>query len=124
MGKDDINKNHPLEQRTQVFAKKVRAFLQPLQRRPLFFEDSKQLLRSSGSVAANYIEANESLTKKDFTYRISICRKEAKETMFWLSVFVGLALGEEQERKKLYQEATELMKIFNAILWKVKYTDK
>ena len=124
MGKDDINKNHTLEQRTQVFAKKVRAFLQPLQRRPLFFEDSKQLLRSSGSVAANYIEANESLTKKDFTYRISICRKEAKETMFWLSVFVGLALGEEQERKKLYQEATELMKIFNAILWKVKYTDK
>ncbi len=124
MGKDDINKNHTLEQRTQVFAKKVRAFPQPLQRRPLFFEDSKQLLRSSGSVAANYIEANESLTKKDFTYRISICRKEAKETMFWLSVFVGLALGEEQERKKLYQEATELMKIFNAILWKVKYTDK
>ncbi|RZJ56361.1 MAG: four helix bundle protein [Flavobacterium sp.] len=49
-------------------------------------EDGKQLVRSSGSVGANYIEANESLSKKDFCYRVKICRKEAKESIYWLTL--------------------------------------
>ncbi|HLX13466.1 MAG TPA: four helix bundle protein [Bacteroidota bacterium] len=51
-------------------------------------EYSKQVLRSSGSVGANYIEANESLSKKDFLLRIRICRKEVKESRYWLQLLL------------------------------------
>ena len=77
-------------------------------------DDLNQLIRSSGSVGANYIEANESLSKKDFLMRIKICRKEAKESRYWLS----LIEGEETERSKLIQEANELTNIFGAIVRK------
>ena len=83
-------------------------------------EDGKQVVRSSGSVGANYIEANESLSKKDFALRIKICRKEAKETAYWLKLFEVTDGHTEKEQKDLVQEATELMKIFGAILQKTK----
>jgi four helix bundle protein len=82
-------------------------------------EDGKQLIRSSGSVAANYIEANEALSKKDFVMRIKICRKEAKESSLWLRL---LDLGEHtavaNKRDRLRQEARELTLIFSAIVSK------
>ena len=82
-------------------------------------EDGKQVVRSSGSVGANYIEANESLSKKDFVMRIKICRKEAKESRYWLRLIDISGNGEyEEERKALIQEATELMNIFGSILRK------
>ena len=84
-------------------------------------EDGKQLIRASGSVGANYIEANESLTKKDFLMRIKICRKEAKESRYWLML---IDTNGEVEREKVHiylvKEATELMNIFGAILSKSK----
>jgi four helix bundle protein len=80
-------------------------------------EDSKQLIRSSGSVGANYIEANESLSKKDFIMRVKICRKEAKETIYWLRL---VNTNIENERNILIKEGTELMKIFGSILEKCK----
>ena len=83
------------------------------------FEIIKQLIRSAGSIGANYIETNESLSKKDFVLRIKICRKEAKETIYWLKLLVILE-GKEEERRKLIQEATELMKIFGSIIEKCK----
>ncbi len=89
-----------------------------LPRTTAVFEDSKQVVRSSGSVGANYIEANEALSKKDFLMRIKICRKEAKETAFWLDLLeAGDKLG-DSERRNLIQEAKELMMIFGAILKK------
>ena len=82
-------------------------------------EEGKQVVRSSGSVGANYIEANESLSKKDFVMRIKICRKEAKESRYWLRLIDISGNGEyEEERKALIQEATELMNIFGSILRK------
>lgn len=75
------------------------------------------MIRSSGSAGANYIEANEALSKKDFIMRIKICRKETKESIYWLKL-VNINL--EDERKILITEATELMKIFGAILEKCK----
>ena len=81
-------------------------------------EDGKQLVRSSGSVGANYIEANESLSKKDFVMRIKICRKEAKECIYWLMLIDIHDSEQETNRKNLTNEATELMKIFGAILQK------
>jgi len=80
------------------------------------FEDGKQVIRSSGSVGANYIEANEALGQKDFLMHIKISRKEAKESRFWLRLLdLETNTGLEQERKALIQEAEELMRIFAAI---------
>ena len=83
-------------------------------------EDGKQLIRSSGSVGANYIEANEALSKKDFIMRIKICRKEVKENRYWLRLLNIQDVKQDEQRKKLENEAAELMKIFGAILQKSK----
>lgn len=77
-------KQYDLEDRTFRFARSVREFLKKLPRNMANTEDGGQLVRASGSVGANYIEANESLSKKDFIVRIKICRKEAKESRYWL----------------------------------------
>jgi four helix bundle protein len=112
-------KLYDLEDRTYAFARKVRAFVKTLPRTICNIEDVKQVVRSSGSVGANYIEANEALSKKDFAMRIRICRKEAKESRYWLRLLDTRASGQaEAEREKLIQESTELMKIFAAILRK------
>ncbi|MDP2920653.1 MAG: four helix bundle protein, partial [Dehalococcoidia bacterium] len=76
----------------------------------------KQLVRSSASVGANYIEASEFLGKKDFGLRIKICRKEAKETIYWLRLVETRADGLDKHKEALINEATELMKIFGAIV--------
>ena len=73
---------YDLEDRTFTFAKNVRTFVKKLRKTIANVEDSKQLIKSSGSVGANYIEANEALSKKDFVMRIKICRKEAKESRY------------------------------------------
>jgi len=84
MNKNLNSKRYDLEERTLNFAKKVRDFVRKIPRTISNIEDGKQLIRASGSVGANYIEANESLSKKDFSLRIKICRKEAKEsTELW-----------------------------------------
>ena len=75
-------KQYNLEKRTADFARNIRSFVRSLPRTISNIEDIKQLVRSSGSVGANYIEANESLSKKDFVMRIKICRKEAKESEY------------------------------------------
>ena len=80
-------------------------------------EDSKQFVRASGSIGANYIEANEALGKKDFLMKIKICRREAKESRYWLGLID--ADGKlDSERQCLLEEAGELMKIFGAIVRK------
>lgn len=109
-------KRYDLEERTFQFAKRTRVFLREANGR-FVGEDQKQLLRSSGSVGANYIEANEALGKKDFLLHIRIARKEAKETAYWLNL---LFVSEEFQKEKdvLLQEAHELMNIFGAILRK------
>ena len=114
-------KQYDLEKRTLEFAKQARMFIKKLPRNITNLEDVKQLVRSSGSTGANYIEANESLSKKDFLMRIKICRKEAKESIFWLRlVDINHNQELEKERTLLIQEATELMKIFGSIIEKSK----
>jgi four helix bundle protein len=77
-----------------------------------------QLIRAAGSVGANYIEANEALSKKDFFHRIKICKKEAKESRYWLNLISSSNTGVEKEVSLLIKEATELTSIFGAILKK------
>ncbi len=108
-------KRFDLEQRTLLFARDIRQFVELLPKRSPYVEDVRQLVRSSGSVGANYLEANESLSKKDFLMRIKIAKKEARETIWWLEVITvepKLLL----QKQKLLQEATEIMKILGAIL--------
>jgi len=115
------SKQYDLEERTYKFAKRCRDFVKKLPKSISNIEYEKQLIRSSGSQAANYIEANESLSKKDFAYRIRICRKETKESCLWLRLCeVGENSASEQERKDLIAEALELRKIFSSILDKSK----
>lgn len=107
-----------LEERSFLFAKNVRAFTKNLPRSVASIEDTKQLVRSSGSVGANYIEANESVGKKDFLLRIRIARKEAKESKYWLRLIETHTTEAEKQRKTLEQEATELMLILSSIMRK------
>ena len=109
---------YDLEERTFVFAQDVRIFVRKLPKDIPNIEDSKQVVRSSGSVGANYIEANEALSKKDFVMRIKICRKEAKEGKYWLRLLVSNNNVFEKDQKSLQQEAQELTNIFGAILRK------
>ena len=112
-------KQYDLEDRTLEFAKKVRKFVKELPKSSGNFEDGKQLIRASGSVGANYIEANEALSKKDFIMRIKICRKEAKESRMLLRLCdIADKQDLEKERNDLIQEATELMNIFGSIIHK------
>ena len=120
MGEIRNSKSYDLEDRTLAFSKRVRIFIKKLPRTLGNIEDGRQLVRASGSVGSNYIEANESLSKKDLAMRIRICRKEAKESIYWLKlVDIGEDLELEEERNKLIKEAQELMNIFGAILQKV-----
>ncbi|PKP10060.1 MAG: four helix bundle protein [Bacteroidetes bacterium HGW-Bacteroidetes-3] len=121
MIQNSVNKTYDLEERTFQFAKEVRLFIKSLEKTIANFEDAKQVVRSSGSIGANYIEANESLSKKDFYYRIKMSRKEAKESIYWLRLINETNKhSNEILVEKLIQESTELKKIFSAIIEKSK----
>lgn len=113
-------KHYDLEDRTLQFAKDVIAFTKALPNTIANGEVIKQLVRSSSSVGANYIEANEALSKKDFVMRIKICRKEVKESSYWLKLVELKPSEGERERAALIEESTQLLKIFSAILEKTK----
>jgi len=119
MTRDENPKHYDLEDRTFRLAQNVRAFVRQLPRTLSNIEDVKQLVRASGSVGANYIEANEALSKKDFVMRAKICRKEAKEGSFFLRLLYAAETKElEAIRAALIQEAAELTGIFVAIVRK------
>ncbi|MBI4284574.1 MAG: four helix bundle protein [Chloroflexi bacterium] len=114
------SKPYDLEERTLRFAKEVIAFVGILPKTMANIEIAKQVIRSSGSVGANYIEANEAISKKDFALRVKICRKEVKESRYWLSLLEVKGEEAEKRRQSLTEEATELMRIFGSIVEKVK----
>src|SRR3954468_20631766 len=112
----DSPKPRDLEQRTFLFAQSVRAFVKRLPRTISNIEDVRQLVRASGSVAANWIEADEALSKKDFLLRVKICRKEAKESRLFLRLIDVATNGSATARDKLATEARELVLIFSSII--------
>jgi four helix bundle protein len=119
MAETNSKGKYDLEDRTLRFAKKTREFVKKLPKNLRNIEDGKQLIRSSGSVGANYREANESLSKKDFQMRIKISRKESKESVYWLKLLDTNNNNKLiKEQRELIQEATELMHIFGSILQK------
>jgi four helix bundle protein len=119
MTKNKRLKQYDLEERTLAFARMVREFVKKLPKTIANIEDIRQLVKASGSVGANYIEGNEALSKKDFIMRIKICRKESKESRYWVRLVDTNADQElEEERNVLINESTELMNIFGSILQK------
>jgi four helix bundle protein len=111
------SKPYDLDERTFQFAKQVNGYCKKLPRTISNMEYGKQVIRASGSVGANYIEANESFSKKDFIMRIKICRKEAKEAAYWLRLLIETNEKPlEKEGNILINEAVELKKIFSSII--------
>src|SRR3989344_7243112 len=111
------NKIYDLEERTFQFAKNFSSYCKKLPKTMSNIEYGKQATRSSGSSGSNYIEANEALSKKDFLVRIKICRKEAKESAYWLRLIIET--NDERYKKEglqLFNEAIELKKIFSSII--------
>ena len=116
---EDGAKPRDLEDRTFLFAESVRTFVKQLPRTVSNTEDVRQLVRASGSVAANWIEADEALSKKDFLMRVKICRKEAKESRLFLRLIdTGLSKASAAPRDVLAAEARELTLIFSSIISK------
>jgi four helix bundle protein len=116
---EDGAKPRDLENRTFEFAQSVRAFVKQLPRTVSNTDDVRQLVRASGSVAANWIEADEALSKKDFLVRAKICRKESKESRLFLRLIdAGLSKDSVAAREALAAEACELTLIFSSIISK------
>lgn len=114
---DGSPKPRDLEERTFIFAQSIRTFVKELPQTLGNTEDARQLVRASGSVAANWIEADEALSKKDFLMRVKICRKEAKESRLFLRL-IEVDSNSIDRRDALAGEARELTLIFSAIISK------
>jgi four helix bundle protein len=110
------NKIYDLEERTYVFAKNCRILVKSLPKTISNIEDGRQLIRSSGSTGANYIEANEKLGDKDFLMRAKIARKEAKESHYWLKLLSDMNPSLKNDIEDLESEALELKKILSVII--------
>lgn len=113
-------KHYDLEDRTLEFGKRVIRMCKELPKNTINFTLMNQIMRSGTSMGANYREANETETKKDFSFRMRICRKEGKETVYWLNLIIEANPDLESKIKPLIEETTELIKIFASIIEKSK----
>jgi len=111
------SKPYNLEERSLLFAKDVVEFVGKIPKTLANNEIAKQLVRSAGSVGANYIEANEALGRKDFLMRVKISRKEAKESCYWIKLLT-LPDSLMTDQAALLQEGTEMLKILSSIIEK------
>ena len=112
-------KIYDLEERTALFAERIRDFCLKLPKNAANTEYIRQLIRAGSSPSANYIEANESIGDKDFKMKIKTCRRESKEAAYWLRLIItDSSVEQENEQKYLQQEATEFKLIFTTILRK------
>lgn len=109
-----VNSFNELENRCLEFSLNTKSFCQTIKQDVIHQVYISQVIRSSSSIGANYIEANEKLGPNDILYRIRIARKEAKETLFWLTHF-----DQADDRDYLLDEADQLRKILSSIITKL-----
>lgn len=107
---------YDLEERTSAFTLDVVGLLKEIPTSPINKPIITQLVRSSSSIGANYCEADACNSKKDFKHKISICKKEAKETRYWLRIIAGANPEQKEKCRKLWKESQELLLIFSSIL--------
>lgn len=120
MAQIQISKKYDLEERTLEFGKRIIRLAKALPKNSINFNLIDQVIRSGTSMGANYREANETETKKDFLFRITICRKEGKETIYWLNLIIEANPEFSERIMPLLQETIELVKIFATIAEKSK----
>ena len=116
MSQQEHKHKFDLEERTTIFSTKILDFCRTITVNYLTENQIKQLIKSATSIGANYMEANGSDSKRDFRSKISICKKEAKETTYWLRILLTLLPDKKDDLKKLWAEAQELLLIFSAII--------
>ena len=114
------NNRFDLEERTSIYGEKIIYFSQKVKVNLIIEPLIKQLIRSATSIGANYMEANGSDSKKDFKNKISICKKEAKETTYWLRILACSLPDKKNELRIYWKEAHELSLIFAAIINKLR----
>ena len=107
-----------LEERTALFGEVIIKFAKTIRENTNNRSLINQLIRSSTSIGANYMEADGADSKKDFRHKISLCKKEAKETLHWLRIIAVANPDQKEECRKLWKEAHELTLIFSSILLK------
>ena len=105
-----------MEEPTACFGEEILDLAKSLPRNVITIPLISQIVRSGTSVGANYLEADAASTKKDFCYKIALCRKEAKETRHWLRMIVHIVPENKEEARILWQEAQEFVLIFSSIL--------
>ena len=107
-----------LELRLGNFSKKLLSFLRTIKQDNINAPIINQLVRSSTSIGANYCEADDAESRKDYIHKVGIAKKEARETAYWLKMIVVAEPKLKEEAMKIYQEAKELNLIMNAIVRK------
>jgi four helix bundle protein len=117
MPHEDGKPKYDLEERTAQFGEAIIDFALQIQRTPVNEPLISQIVRSGTSVGANYVEADDASSKKDFRYRIAICKRESRETKFWLRMIGRGNPDKVEEARKLWIEAKELHLIF-AKIWR------
>jgi len=114
------NKKYDLEERTAKFGEDIIDFAKSIPKNPITVPVITQLIKSGTSIGANYCEADCAETKKDFIHKLGICKKESKETRYWLRMAVRVEPGTKEIARKNWQEANELNLIFSSIVNKTK----
>lgn len=121
---NEKNPKYDLEERTAKFGEKIIEFAKEIPQNPITGPIINQLVKSGTSVGANYCEADDAETPRDFVHKIGICKKEARETKYWLRMVVKTVPNLREKAKVLWQEAKELNLIFNSIVNKIKNKGK
>ena len=111
-----------LAKRTTAFAKSAILFARSIKRDAVTTPLIRQFVRSSTSIGANYCEADDAVSRKEFHCKIAICKKEARETKYWIELLVTAEPRAKEKAKSLWIEAKELHLIFTAIARKTKTT--
>jgi four helix bundle protein len=119
-----VTKKFDLRDRTLKFSQNIRKYVRTIELNEYNSDDVKQLIRSSGSIGANYIEAEDAISGKDFVHRIKISRKEAKESIYWLRLLPSDGENSTPSLNYLIDEAAQLMKIFGKIITDIEQRPK
>ena len=114
------NTTYDLEERTARFGESIIEFAKKIQKNPITIPLISQLVRAGTSIGANYCEADNAATKKDFVHKISICKKESRECKHWLRMISKADSSLDNEAKKHTIEVRELHLIFSSIINKCK----
>lgn len=105
-----------LEERTAIYGENIVAFCKSIKQDTITKPIINQLIRSGTSIGANYCEANNASSKKDFRNKIFICKKESQETKYWLRIIASCEIERKEEIRKYWQETQELTMIFQKII--------